>query len=205
MSVLAEPAILRQHRRSDRYRRPEGSRRRRHHSHVASTFANIHAQQARHRLGGLLGSRPAVLLPGCRISITRIRPIKPPRLDARVERTSVGCSTCSASIVQRIRRARAHHVRRRVLADSGHAWRDSSRSSWARIYGMVSGFIGGVVDTVMMRMLDAFLSIPYLFLLITSVHDLFEVDRVPDHHHRHHRMVGERAHHSRRRPADQET
>ncbi|HTB08452.1 MAG TPA: ABC transporter permease [Acidimicrobiales bacterium] len=35
------------------------------------------------------------------------------------------------------------------------------------IYGMVSGFIGGVVDTVMMRILDAFLSIPYLFLLIS--------------------------------------
>jgi peptide/nickel transport system permease protein len=35
------------------------------------------------------------------------------------------------------------------------------------VYGMVSGFIGGVVDTVMMRILDAFLSIPYLFLLIS--------------------------------------
>ena len=35
------------------------------------------------------------------------------------------------------------------------------------IYGMVSGFIGGLVDTVMMRILDAFLSIPYLFLLIS--------------------------------------
>jgi peptide/nickel transport system permease protein len=35
------------------------------------------------------------------------------------------------------------------------------------VYGMVSGFIGGVVDTIMMRLLDAFLSIPYLFLLIS--------------------------------------
>ncbi|MGB8180362.1 MAG: ABC transporter permease [Acidimicrobiales bacterium] len=35
------------------------------------------------------------------------------------------------------------------------------------VYGMVSGFVGGVVDTVMMRILDAFLSIPYLFLLIS--------------------------------------
>lgn len=37
------------------------------------------------------------------------------------------------------------------------------------LYGMVSGFIGGVTDTVMMRVLDAFLSIPYLFLLITLI------------------------------------
>ncbi len=37
------------------------------------------------------------------------------------------------------------------------------------LYGMFSGFLGGVVDTVMMRVLDAFLSIPYLFLLITLV------------------------------------
>ena len=29
------------------------------------------------------------------------------------------------------------------------------------VYGMVSGFFGGVVDTVMMRIIDAFLSIPY--------------------------------------------
>jgi peptide/nickel transport system permease protein len=35
------------------------------------------------------------------------------------------------------------------------------------IYGMVSGFVGGIVDTVMMRIIDAFLSIPYLFLLIS--------------------------------------
>ena len=32
-------------------------------------------------------------------------------------------------------------------------------------YGMISGFFGGVTDTVMMRIIDAFLSIPYLFLL----------------------------------------
>jgi len=37
------------------------------------------------------------------------------------------------------------------------------------VYGMVSGFIGGITDTVMMRVLDAFLSIPYLFLLITLI------------------------------------
>ena len=37
------------------------------------------------------------------------------------------------------------------------------------IYGMVSGFFGGLVDTVMMRFLDAVLSIPYLFLLITLI------------------------------------
>ena len=37
------------------------------------------------------------------------------------------------------------------------------------IYGMISGFVGGVTDTLMMRALDAFLSIPYLFLLLTLI------------------------------------
>jgi peptide/nickel transport system permease protein len=37
------------------------------------------------------------------------------------------------------------------------------------IYGMVSGFLGGIADTLMMRLLDAFLSIPLLFLLITLI------------------------------------
>ncbi len=36
-------------------------------------------------------------------------------------------------------------------------------------YGMISGFIGGVTDSIMMRLLDAFLSIPYLFLLIALI------------------------------------
>ena len=37
------------------------------------------------------------------------------------------------------------------------------------LYGMISGFVGGVTDTIMMRILDALLSIPYLFLLITLI------------------------------------
>jgi peptide/nickel transport system permease protein len=37
------------------------------------------------------------------------------------------------------------------------------------IYGMVSGFFGGIVDTVMMRIIDAMLSIPFYFLLITLI------------------------------------
>ncbi|MFI5035911.1 MAG: ABC transporter permease [Acidimicrobiales bacterium] len=37
------------------------------------------------------------------------------------------------------------------------------------IYGMISGFVGGVTDTLMMRLLDAFLSIPYIFLLLTLI------------------------------------
>jgi peptide/nickel transport system permease protein len=37
------------------------------------------------------------------------------------------------------------------------------------LYGMISGFLGGVVDTAMMRLIDAFLSIPYLFLLISLI------------------------------------
>jgi peptide/nickel transport system permease protein len=36
-------------------------------------------------------------------------------------------------------------------------------------YGMISGFVGGVTDTIMMRVIDAFLSIPYIFLLITLI------------------------------------
>ena len=36
-------------------------------------------------------------------------------------------------------------------------------------YGMVSGFFGGVTDGVMMRVIDAALSIPYLFLLVALV------------------------------------
>ena len=37
------------------------------------------------------------------------------------------------------------------------------------LYGMISGFLGGVVDSVMMRIIDAFLSIPYIFLLISLI------------------------------------
>ncbi len=37
------------------------------------------------------------------------------------------------------------------------------------VYGMISGFVAGLTDTFMMRILDAFLSIPYLFLLITLI------------------------------------
>ena len=37
------------------------------------------------------------------------------------------------------------------------------------LYGMISGFVGGVTDTIMMRIIDAFLSIPYIFLLITLI------------------------------------
>jgi peptide/nickel transport system permease protein len=36
-------------------------------------------------------------------------------------------------------------------------------------YGMIAGFVGGITDTIMMRFIDAFLSIPYLFLLITLI------------------------------------
>ena len=37
------------------------------------------------------------------------------------------------------------------------------------LYGMVSGFFAGITDTIMMRLIDALLSIPYLFLLITLI------------------------------------
>lgn len=37
------------------------------------------------------------------------------------------------------------------------------------LYGMVAGFVGGIVDTVMMRIVDAMLSIPFIFLLITLI------------------------------------
>lgn len=35
------------------------------------------------------------------------------------------------------------------------------------VYGLVSGFLGGWVDTVMMRIADAFLAIPYIVLVVT--------------------------------------
>src|SRR5665213_4225496 len=37
------------------------------------------------------------------------------------------------------------------------------------IYGMVSGYLGGVVDATFMRLLDALLSIPLIFLLLTLI------------------------------------
>ena len=35
------------------------------------------------------------------------------------------------------------------------------------VWGAVSGYFGGVVDSVMMRIVDVFLSVPYIFLLVT--------------------------------------
>lgn len=40
-------------------------------------------------------------------------------------------------------------------------------TAWGAIYGAVSGFFGGWIDALMMRIVDIFLSIPLLFLLIT--------------------------------------
>jgi peptide/nickel transport system permease protein len=37
------------------------------------------------------------------------------------------------------------------------------------IYGMASGFFGGITDAVLMRIIDAALAIPYLFLLVALV------------------------------------
>ena len=37
------------------------------------------------------------------------------------------------------------------------------------VYGMIAGYNGGVLDSIMMRILDGFLSVPYLFLLIALV------------------------------------
>lgn len=37
------------------------------------------------------------------------------------------------------------------------------------LYGMTAGFVGGAVDSVMMRFVDAMLSIPFIFLLITLI------------------------------------
>jgi len=37
------------------------------------------------------------------------------------------------------------------------------------VWGMVSGFFAGIVDTSMMRIIDALLSIPYFFFLITCI------------------------------------
>jgi peptide/nickel transport system permease protein len=37
------------------------------------------------------------------------------------------------------------------------------------LYGMIAGFFGGAIDTIMMRLVDSFLSIPYIFLLLTLI------------------------------------
>jgi len=37
------------------------------------------------------------------------------------------------------------------------------------VYGMIAGFFAGITDSVMMRLLDALLSIPYFFFLITLI------------------------------------
>lgn len=39
-------------------------------------------------------------------------------------------------------------------------------TTFGLIWGTVSGFVGGIVDSVMMRVVDAFLSIPFLFFII---------------------------------------
>ena len=81
----------------------------------------------------------------------------------------------------------------------------SSPSSSAPLYGMISGFVGGVTDTIMMRFIDA--------LLVDPVHlpapdhldrHLRPLDRLPDLRHRLHRVVGQRPHHPGRRAADTE-
>jgi len=56
-------------------------------------------------------------------------------------------------------------------------------------YGMISGFAGGITDTLMMRLIDAFLSIPYIFLLITLI-AIFIDQRLSHLHHRLHPVVG---------------
>jgi peptide/nickel transport system permease protein len=39
-------------------------------------------------------------------------------------------------------------------------------TTWGALYGAISGFFGGWVDALMMRIVDTLLSIPFLFLLI---------------------------------------
>lgn len=39
-------------------------------------------------------------------------------------------------------------------------------TAFGLVYGLIAGYIGGVVDAVMMRILDALLSIPFLFFVV---------------------------------------
>ncbi|MDA8067722.1 MAG: ABC transporter permease [Actinomycetota bacterium] len=39
-------------------------------------------------------------------------------------------------------------------------------TAFGLVYGSVAGFVGGIVDVVMMRLVDALLSIPYLFFVV---------------------------------------
>ena len=64
-----------------------------------------------------------------------------------------------------VRRPGFAHRRVRLGRRGGHACSGV-------IYGAVSGFFGGWVDALMMRIVDILLSIPVLFLLIALVDDL---------------------------------
>ena len=66
----------------------------------------------------------------------------------------------------RLRRARPADGRRPDLA-RGRAWRRrSSRCFFGTLYGAISGFAGGFVDSLMMRIVDAGLSLPSLMVII---------------------------------------
>src|SRR5580692_10273857 len=55
------------------------------------------------------------------------------------------------------------------LGTDSNGFDELGRIFYGGEYSLTSGFVGGITDTIMMRIIDAFLSIPYIFLLITLI------------------------------------
>ena len=67
------------------------------------------------------------------------------------------------------RPAGADRLRRADLAASSGCSRRSSRWPSAPPSGLLAGYLGGLVDTILARLMDLLLAIPYLLLAISLV------------------------------------
>ena len=135
------------------------------------------AQQARHRLGACTSSSspaPASWCPGCTPPTRRIRPSPSTPLERRAVARTTRSGTDSSGFDElgRIFYGGEYSLTLGFLAGF-------ITIVVGTLYGMISGFVGGVTDTVMMRIIDAFLSIPYIFLLHHPDHDLRAHHGVP--------------------------